>query len=197
MKLERLIAIGITSIFLGATPIKAQETKPVQHEQPTIEATAQTDSLFIGPPIPANQPYIEIDLSENKLYFHANPAFEDSTFVYSVATGKKEYRTPIGEFNIIDKVKDPSWGPSPSTSWLTKNQSNYIKTKGGYSGTDPRNPLGGYWLKFTEKGHGIHGTNNEKSIGTYASHGCVRMKRSDIQELFDKIYEGMRVVVKE
>lgn len=74
---------------------------------------------------------------------------------YIVATGREETPTPIGVFTIINKEIDP----------------------GG--------PYGTRWLGLSEKGYGIHGTNNPASIGTAASNGCIRMYNEDIEALFD------------
>jgi lipoprotein-anchoring transpeptidase ErfK/SrfK len=52
------------------------------------------------------------------------------------------------------------------------------------------NPLGTRWLGLSRKGYGIHGTNAPKSIGKAASHGCIRLRNSDIEELFDLVSVG-------
>jgi hypothetical protein len=40
------------------------------------------------------------------------------------------------------------------------------------------------------KGYGIHGTNRPKSIGTAASHGCIRMRNQDVEDLFERVEVG-------
>ena len=52
------------------------------------------------------------------------------------------------------------------------------------------NPLGTRWLGLSRKGYGIHGTNAPKSIGKRASHGCIRMRNHDIEELFELVSVG-------
>jgi lipoprotein-anchoring transpeptidase ErfK/SrfK len=52
------------------------------------------------------------------------------------------------------------------------------------------NPLGTRWLGLTVKGFGIHGTNEPHSIGRRASHGCIRMRNADIEELFERVRSG-------
>ena len=74
---------------------------------------------------------------------------------YIVATGKPSTPTPTGIFEIVNKEIDP----------------------GG--------PYGTRWLGLSEKGYGIHGTNNPQSIGTAASNGCIRMYNEDVEALFD------------
>ena len=55
------------------------------------------------------------------------------------------------------------------------------------------NPLGPRWLGLSKKGYGIHGTNNPASIGRGASHGCIRLRNSDIEELFEMVSVGDQV----
>ena len=52
------------------------------------------------------------------------------------------------------------------------------------------NPLGTRWLGLSRKGYGIHGTNQPRSIGWRASHGCIRMRNPDIEELFELVRAG-------
>jgi lipoprotein-anchoring transpeptidase ErfK/SrfK len=57
------------------------------------------------------------------------------------------------------------------------------------------NPLGTRWMGLTAKGYGIHGTNAPKSIGKAASHGCIRVRASDLEELFDLVSVGIVVEI--
>jgi lipoprotein-anchoring transpeptidase ErfK/SrfK len=52
------------------------------------------------------------------------------------------------------------------------------------------NPVGTRWLGLNRKGYGIHGTNNPRSIGKRASHGCVRMRNRDVEDLFARVAVG-------
>lgn len=103
-------------------------------------------------------------------------------YIYPVATGKEPSYTPEGKFSIVCKIVNPSWGG------------------GGYAqpvaGGDPNNPLGKYWMGLSIGGgsiYGIHGTNNESSIGKYASRGCIRMYNYDIKSLFNTVNIGTEV----
>jgi hypothetical protein len=58
------------------------------------------------------------------------------------------------------------------------------------------NPLGTRWIGLSTKGYGIHGTNVESSIGKAASHGCIRMHRPDIEELFADLQVGDQVEIR-
>ena len=63
-------------------------------------------------------------------------------------------------------------------------------TKGRIVPPGKSNPLGPRWLGLSKKGYGIHGTNNPASIGRSASHGCIRLRNRDIQELFEMVSVG-------
>jgi lipoprotein-anchoring transpeptidase ErfK/SrfK len=43
---------------------------------------------------------------------------------------------------------------------------------------------------LSAKGYGIHGTNQPKSIGYAKSHGCIRLRNQDVEELFERVRAG-------
>jgi len=93
--------------------------------------------------------------------------------VYDVAVGKASTPTPEGTFAIINRVQHPTWyGPS------------------GVVPPGKNNPLGSRWMGLSMKGYGIHGTNVPSSIGKAASHGCIRMRQTDLEELFELVTVG-------
>jgi L,D-transpeptidase ErfK/SrfK len=95
---------------------------------------------------------------------------------YPVAVGKASTPTPRGEFTIINHVQNPTWyGP------------------GVVVPPGKNNPLGTRWMGLSVKGYGIHGTNVPTSIGKAASHGCIRMRQSDLEELFEVVSVGVTV----
>jgi len=91
---------------------------------------------------------------------------------YAVAVGNPSSLTTSGKFIINSKLIDPAWGGGGFSK----------PVKGGI----PQNPLGSRWLGInrTDGSYGIHGTNSFYSIGTYASHGCIRMQNYCVEELF-------------
>ena len=105
---------------------------------------------------------------------------EDGTVkkVYPVAVGKGSAPSPTGTFLIVDRVTDPTYYHA-----------------GKVVAPGPHNPLGTRWMGLSEKGYGIHGTNAPKSIGHAASHGCIRMARPDLEELFSQVRVGDAVVI--
>ena len=96
--------------------------------------------------------------------------------IYDVAVGKPSTPTPQGKFAIINRVPHPAWyGPSVTVA------------------PGKNNPLGSRWMGLSAKGYGIHGTNVPSSIGKAASHGCVRMRQQDLEELFEMVTVGTTV----
>ena len=100
--------------------------------------------------------------------------YKDKTALkkYAVAVGNPSSLTKSGKFKIINKLIDPDWGGGGFAK----------PVKGGI----PQNPLGSRWIGInrTDGSYGIHGTNSFYSIGTYASHGCIRMQNYCVEELF-------------
>ncbi len=96
--------------------------------------------------------------------------------IYDVAVGKSSTPSPTGEFQIVNHIANPTWyGPD--------------KVIGPGAG----NPVGTRWLGLSAKGYGIHGTNAPGSIGKAASHGCIRMRNRDVEELFELVGVGVTV----
>jgi lipoprotein-anchoring transpeptidase ErfK/SrfK len=93
--------------------------------------------------------------------------------VYPIAVGKHSTPSPSGSFRIASRVMKPTW---------------YQPGKVVPAG--PANPLGTRWMGLGYKGYGIHGTNRPKSIGKAASHGCIRMRNQDVEDLFKRVEVG-------
>jgi lipoprotein-anchoring transpeptidase ErfK/SrfK len=126
---------------------------------------------------------IRIDLSERKLYLYGGDGKVIKT--YRVAVGMPAYPTPTGDFRIITKEVDPTWNP-PDSAWAAGM---------GPVGPGPGNPLGTRWMGLNSPGIGIHGTYSGSSIGTAASHGCVRMLLHEAEDLFTRVYVGTPVEI--
>ena len=93
--------------------------------------------------------------------------------IYPVAIGKATTPSPTGTFTIVNRVTDPTY-----------------YHKGQVVEPGPENPVGTRWIGLNQKGYGIHGTNAPKSIGKAASHGCIRMAKKDLEELFEIVRPG-------
>lgn len=106
-----------------------------------------------------------VDLTEERLYL-INKDTNVIVKKYSIASGKKETPSPIGTWKVIGMSK---WSGGFGTRWIGLNVS---------------------WGVF-----GIHGTNRPGSIGSEASHGCIRMLNKDVEELYKYVKLGMIVVI--
>jgi lipoprotein-anchoring transpeptidase ErfK/SrfK len=93
---------------------------------------------------------------------------------YDIAVGSKAHQTPNGRFTVRHLIWNPSWVP-PKEKWAKGKQ----PTPPGH----PKNPMRGVKVFFQEPDYYIHGTNDEESIGSAASHGCIRMSEADATEL--------------
>lgn len=105
---------------------------------------------------------------------------------YRCAVGQPDWPTPTGTFKIVEKRYMPTW-VNPGSSWGTGMPPSI--------GPGPNNPLGTRALNLNADGIRIHGTNNVDSIGTAASHGCMRLVRHDIEELYDLVVVGTPVFI--
>jgi L,D-transpeptidase ErfK/SrfK len=99
--------------------------------------------------------------------------------IYPVAVGKPGTPSPTGEFKVINRVTNPTY-----------------YHKGQVISAGPANPLGDRWIGLSQKGYGIHGTNAPRSIGKAVSHGCIRMAKADLEELFNMLRPGDEVVIR-
>ncbi|UWZ85580.1 L,D-transpeptidase [Occallatibacter riparius] len=95
------------------------------------------------------------------------------TKVYPVAVGKPSTPSPVGTFTIERRVANPVYQHDGKTVQ-----------------PGPGNPVGTRWMGLSVRGYGIHGTNAPKSIGKAASHGCIRMAKANLEELFALVQVG-------
>ncbi|MGI8730749.1 MAG: L,D-transpeptidase, partial [Solirubrobacteraceae bacterium] len=106
---------------------------------------------------------------------------------YTVAVGSEEYPSPTGHFSVQTKQVNPAWNV-PNSSWAGSLAGQTIP------GGAPNNPLVARWIGFAGA-VGFHGTSNSGSLGSAASHGCVRMKPDDVIDLFERVSIGTSVLV--
>jgi L,D-transpeptidase catalytic domain len=93
--------------------------------------------------------------------------------IYKVAVGKPSTPSPTGTFTIERRVANPVYQHDGKTIQ-----------------PGPGNPVGTRWMGLNVRGYGIHGTNAPKSIGKAASHGCIRMAKADLEELYELVAVG-------
>jgi lipoprotein-anchoring transpeptidase ErfK/SrfK len=96
--------------------------------------------------------------------------------VFDVAVGKPTTPSPEGDYRVVTRMANPTWyGPRQVVP------------------PGKTNPLGTRWMGLSVPGYGIHGTSAPNSIGKAASHGCIRMRNHDAEELFEMVPVGTRV----
>jgi lipoprotein-anchoring transpeptidase ErfK/SrfK len=106
---------------------------------------------------------------------------------YTVAVGAVGFDTPAGLYHIQNKAVDPAWSV-PESDWAGDLAGTVVP------GGVPENPLKERWLGIYD-GAGIHGTDVTSSLGSAASHGCIRMSIPDVIELYDKVPVGAPIYI--
>jgi lipoprotein-anchoring transpeptidase ErfK/SrfK len=102
------------------------------------------------------------------------------TKTYGIAVGRVGLETPAGLYHVQNKAINPAW-TMPNSSWVAPADRGKV-----IPGGTPENPLKARWLGIYA-GAGIHGTDDSGSIGSAASHGCIRMRIPDVEELYDQV----------
>jgi lipoprotein-anchoring transpeptidase ErfK/SrfK len=107
---------------------------------------------------------------------------------YGIAVGMAGLETPAGRYAIQNKQINPAWHV-PNSAWAGSLAGQVIP------GGAPNNPLKARWMGIAN-GVGIHGTAEAWSIGTRASHGCIRMHVPDVIDLFRRVPVGAPVLIR-
>jgi L,D-transpeptidase-like protein/putative peptidoglycan binding protein len=127
--------------------------------------------------------YLTLDRSTYTLRFWRNLKLART---YTVAVGQEGLETPEGLYSIQSKEVEPTWHV-PESDWA-----------GSLAGQDippgPSNPLKARWMGIYE-GAGIHGTEETYSLGSAASHGCIRMAIPDVEELYELVEVGTPIYI--
>jgi lipoprotein-anchoring transpeptidase ErfK/SrfK len=106
---------------------------------------------------------------------------------YGIAVGQAGLETPAGLYSIQNKAVNPAWHV-PDSDWAGDLAGKVI------SGDDPSNPIKARWLGIYD-GVGVHGTGDPGSIGSAASHGCIRMRIPEVIELYDQVPVGAPIYI--
>ncbi|MGL6283728.1 MAG: L,D-transpeptidase [Microcoleaceae cyanobacterium] len=201
------IALILPAQAVRATPINEQVNHQVNPSPPISQAAKdlilspadtqeksvspgkiKTDktalrNLFRDQPVNAtvtNQLKLVIKLGDRRVYLYKNETLLNS---YPIAVGKDGWETPVGNHKIMQKIVQPAW-QHPFTGEVIP--------------PGPDNPLGERWIGFWTDGKnyiGFHGTPDEHTVGTAASHGCIRMLNQDVLKLFEQVAIGTPVSV--
>jgi lipoprotein-anchoring transpeptidase ErfK/SrfK len=169
-RLERRLARALAEPY-GARRVRA----PARVIQPKV-TTAQLEDRY---PVALVVDRASFTL---RLYQRLNLAKE-----YTIAVGALGFDTPAGMYAIQNKAVNPAWSV-PNSDWAGELAGTVVP------GGVPENPLKARWLGIYD-GAGIHGTDDTASLGTAASHGCVRMAIPDVIELYDQVPVGAPIYI--
>ncbi len=177
---------GGNAIAMGATSTQTPSHSAQGNMQNAI-GNSPLKSLFTqgsaqkGSSNPApNQTQIVVDLGDRRVYVYRRTSVIAS---YPIAVGKKGWETPTGSFQVLNKQSNPPWR-HPIT--------------GRVFPAGPDSPLGDRWIGFWSDGRnqiGFHGTPEVELVGSAISHGCLRMRNSDIRLLYKQTKMGTPVIV--
>jgi lipoprotein-anchoring transpeptidase ErfK/SrfK len=128
---------------------------------------------------------ITISRSQFRLRLFKRLKFSKS---YGVAVGQSAYPTPTGLYSIANKAVNPAW-TAPDSPWAGAYRNETV------AGGSSENPLKARWMGIVN-GVGIHGTGDPGSIGSAASHGCIRMTVPDVIDLYPRVPVGTPVLIR-
>jgi lipoprotein-anchoring transpeptidase ErfK/SrfK len=157
---------------------------------PGVERTVRAPVRILKPKVTQAQladqyPVVLIaDRYNFKLRFYKNLQLQKE---YTVAVGALGFDTPAGLYHIQNKAVDPAWHV-PNSDWAGDLAGTVVP------GGTAENPLKARWLGIFD-GAGIHGTDQTYSLGTAASHGCIRMSIPDVIELYDQVPVGAPIYI--
>jgi len=143
-----------------------QSWKPFLPEEVVVQAFGEMEPE----PVASTEYRMVVNLPARRLFLYQN---DEILRTYPVAVGSNRYRTPIGPRYLQNITWNPWWYPPPYSDWAKDAK----PTPPG-----PNNPLGP--VKMSLGGDiFLHATNKDYTVGTPASHGCMRMHRKDALEL--------------
>jgi lipoprotein-anchoring transpeptidase ErfK/SrfK len=151
--------------------ISAQNHQAVSRQQPADSAQNQTAAT-----IALHTRQIVVSIPDRQL---AVLESGEVIRIYPIAVGTNTTPSPDGDFVIVNRAKDPTYRHGD------------VEIAPGKD-----NPLGSRWMGLNLKGYGIHGTNVQSSIGKASSHGCFRMRKRDVEELYSLMQVGDTVTVR-
>jgi lipoprotein-anchoring transpeptidase ErfK/SrfK len=169
----RALRVQVTAALVDARADRRLRA-PITRVQPKV-TTAELSQKY--PSI------VTVDRGNFRLRLFKNLELQKT---YRIAVGQAGLETPAGEYAIQNMAVNPSWHV-PQSDWA-----------GDLAGTvvppGPSNPIKARWMGIYD-GAGIHGTDAVNSIGTNASHGCIRMRIPDVEELYDQVKVGTPVYI--
>jgi lipoprotein-anchoring transpeptidase ErfK/SrfK len=168
-----ILAAAAALMFFSASHVGAQIGLPSN----SVPAARES----FPAPVAAKEAPLELraSVSERMLYVTRG----DTTLkTFQIAVGTQRYPTPRGTFRIRKMIWNPSWRPPPNSEWA--------RGKKARGPGEPGNPMKVVKIFFKEPDYYIHGTDAVESLGSAASHGCLRMDPEEVAELAKLIMEN-------
>lgn len=131
---------------------------------------------------------IVINVPQRMLFYFKSGKLEAA---YPAAVGRRTWRTPEGDFEVLEKEKDKSWIVPLSIQKEMVRKGLPLRTE---VPPGPDNPLGRYWIRISPS-EGIHGTNAPASIYKFQTHGCIRLSPENIARLYQQVPIGTPVKI--
>lgn len=163
-----------------AKTAEPEKTVKTAKQEPAVDKAAETalkdaEAVKKAPEKPRfEDKRIEINLASRLLTLYQGDV---GIRMYPIAPGKPSSPTPTGRRTVVDMEVNPTWIDPDSGTTIP---------------SGPDCPIGYRWIGIGGN-YGIHGTNVPSAIGTYASHGCVRMNEADVEDLYAHIVKGIPV----
>ncbi len=162
-----------------AETVQSPRGRSITAQVDEVEPEVTTDEIATE-----NPTYLTVDRTSFQLRLWENLKLART---YTVAIGAAGFDTPVGVYNIQNKAVDPAWSV-PDSDWAGDLAGTVVP------GGTPENPLKARWMGIFD-GAGIHGTDDVASLGTAASHGCLRMSVPDVIELYDRVDVGTPIYI--
>ena len=166
------VLAAVTGLALTAAP-----TGTLVGQTAGSQSIGDSASVLARPGDPGIQ--IVAVRSERKLYIKRG---DEVLREYPIAVGTEEYPTPLGRYMIRRIVWNPRWTPPPNSEWARA-----LKAR---EPGHPANPMKLVKIFFKEPDYYIHGTDALSSLGTAASHGCLRMDPFDAADVAKYVMEN-------
>jgi hypothetical protein len=178
---NRYLVAGLTifllvtsnNIFAGSNEAVGNSNDQLEDDHTTEEDTGLPEDDGIS------DIEIYVNVAARRLFLYDG---NELVKVYPVATGMAIYPTPIGGmYPVLLGISNPDWTP-PNSPWAAGSH---------YEPPGPKSATGIAKLYLRSPGVHIHGTPKDNSIGTFASHGCIRMHNTDVVELLEYVLENV------
>ncbi|MEB3329470.1 MAG: L,D-transpeptidase [Candidatus Sericytochromatia bacterium] len=154
-----------------------------------VGETIRIDQRRVRPSFPRDADGLVLNLPEAHVYLLSRGRLVRD---YAVGVSNAERKAPLGRTRVRSMSRNPIWFVPRSIQKEMADQGREVLTR---VPPGPDNPLGSRWIGFADNTFGFHGTTMPWSIKRYASHGCVRFLRDDIEDLYERVRVGTPVNV--